>query len=78
MFIKVKTKEGNDLLVNTAQIMWIAPQPGDDGCYILLDHQEDICTSTSFDEIERSLVDIGGLILYTNLDELLDRYKKGG
>ena len=74
MLIKVKAKEGNDLLVNTAQIKWIAQQPGNQGSFILFDDQVYIRTSTSFEDIERTLADIGGLVLYTDLDE----YKKGG
>jgi hypothetical protein len=78
MFIKVKTKEGNELLVNTAQIQCIEPQPGGKGCCIIFGLEEYVRTSTSFEDIEKALSGIGGLVLYPDMDELLERAKKGG
>ena len=78
MFIKVKTKEGNDLLLNTAQIKLIESQPGGKGCGIVISDNDYVRTTTSFEDIEKALSGIGGLVLYPDMDELLERAKKGG
>ena len=77
MFIKVKT-ENDDILVNTAHILVIEPQPNNDGCCMLCRDHGTVRTTTSFEDIEKALSCIGGLVLYPDMDELLERAKKGG
>lgn len=73
MFIKVTSREGKELLVNADLIRLIEPQLNGHGCCLIFKDDAFMRTSTSFSDIENALSKVGGLVLYTNVDEYSEK-----